>query len=117
MIPGGSAATEITLTIQTSNAQTARRESPSVGGASLPVALSFLLLPLAGLKRARRRMPRLFLALGMTALSLGAILGLSGCGTNNGFFEQSPQTYTVAVTATDIKTGATASTNVTLTVQ
>jgi hypothetical protein len=51
------------------------------------------------------------------ALSLGAILGLSGCGTSNGFFDQRPQVYIVKVSATDLKTGAVASTNVTLTVQ
>ena len=62
-------------------------------------------------------MPRPFLMLGVIALSLGAILGLSGCGTGAGFFNQSPQTYTVKVTATDTKTGAIAATNVTLTVQ
>jgi hypothetical protein len=55
--------------------------------------------------------------LGIIALSLGAILGLSGCGTSDGFFNQSPHTYTVKITATDIKTSAVASTNVTLTVQ
>jgi hypothetical protein len=119
-IPAGSPATPITLTIQTSNTQSARTESPFVGGASLPVVLSFLLLPLAGWTRARQRlqrMPRPFLMLGIIALSLGAILGLSGCGTSNGFFNQIPQTYTVKVTATDIKTSTAASTNVTLTVQ
>jgi CSLREA domain-containing protein len=119
-IPAGSPATAIALTIQTSNIQSARTEPPFVGGASLPIVLSFLLLPLAGWKRARQRLQRVarpFLMLGIIALSLGVILGLSGCGTSDGFFNQRPQTYTVKVTATDIKTNAVASTNVTLTVQ
>ena len=86
-----SPATPITLTIQTSNNQTARSKPAFVDAASLPIVLSFLLMPLAGWKRARtqlQRMPRLFFALGVTALSLGAILGLSGCGTSDGFFNQ-----------------------------
>ncbi len=119
-IPAGSPATPITLTIRTSSTQTAHTEPPFVGGVSLPIILSCLLLPLAGGTRARqrlRRLPRPFLMLGVIALSLGAILGLSGCGTGAGFFNQSPQTYTVKVTATDTKTGAIAATNVTLTVQ
>jgi hypothetical protein len=119
-IPAGSPATPITLTIQTSNTQSARNAPPFIGGASLPIVLSFFLLPLAGWTRARQRlqrMPRPFLMLGIIALSLSAILGLSGCGTSDGFFNQSPHTYTVKITATDIKTSAVASTNVTLTVQ
>jgi hypothetical protein len=122
-IPAGSSATPITLTIETSNTESARTAPPVgvgngigvVGGGSLPIVLSCLLLPLAGWRRARQRLQ--LLMLGIIALSLGAILGLSGCGTSSGFFNQSPQTYTVKVTATDIKTGATASTNVTLLVQ
>jgi hypothetical protein len=71
---------------------------------------------LAGLKRLRQ-MPRLFVVTFAAALSLGAVLGLSGCGGGNGFFNQPAQSYTVKVIATDMQTGATASTNVTLSVQ
>jgi hypothetical protein len=108
--------TPITLTIQTSNnSQAARSEIPFAGGASLPVMLSFLLLPLAGIRRARARL-RLFAMAGVTVLGLGAVLGLSGCGASNGLFDTPQQSYTVKVTATDAKTGATTSTNVTLTI-
>jgi hypothetical protein len=62
-------------------------------------------------------MPRLFLLLFAMAVSLSAVLGLSGCGGGTGFFNQPPQSYTVKVIATDMKTGAAASTNVILTVQ
>jgi hypothetical protein len=121
MIPANSPVTPVTMTIQTSNSQpnpqTARNEQPSSGLPLAPVALGFLLLPLAGLKRLRQ-MPRLFLVLFAAALSLGAVLGLSGCGTSgNGFFNQSVQSYAVKVIATDMKTGAAVSANVTLTVQ
>jgi hypothetical protein len=84
-----------------------------------PLALGFFLLPLAGTKSVRRRlrqMPRLTAALAIMVLSLGSLLGLSGCGGSN-----SPSatagTYTVAVTATDVTTGAHNSVNVTLNVQ
>jgi hypothetical protein len=49
--------------------------------------------------------------------SLGAVLGLSGCGGGSGFFNRPAQSYTVKVIAMDMKTGAAASTNVTLIVQ
>ncbi|HWZ50728.1 MAG TPA: MBG domain-containing protein [Granulicella sp.] len=120
MIPANSPVTPLSMTIQTSNSQTnsptAHNEQPSSGLPLAPVALGFLLLPLAGLKRLKR-MPRLFVALFVAALSLTSVLGLSGCGGGNGFFNQAAQTYTVKVIATDMKTSAAASTNVTLTVQ
>ncbi len=119
-IAAGSGTTSFTLTIQTSNSQTARNEKPSPGGPLAPVALGLLLLPLAGMKRVRRRlrqMPRLPVLLAVVALSLGAMVGLSGCGTSGGFFNQGAKSYSVVVTAKDAVTGVQNSTNVTLTVQ
>jgi hypothetical protein len=114
----GSAVTSVTLTIQTSS-QTARNEKPYSGGPFTPVAMGFLLLPLAGMKSVRRRLrqvPRLTVALVITILSLGAVLGLSGCGESS-----SPgataKSYTVVVTATDVTTTAHSSINLTLNVQ
>jgi hypothetical protein len=117
-IPAGSGATPFTMTIQTSNPQTAHSERFS-GGSLAPVALAFLLLPMAGIKPIRRRLrklPGLPVMLAAAALSLGAMVCLSGCGSN-GFFNQSAQSYTVVVTATDTVTNAHTSANVTLTVQ
>jgi hypothetical protein len=119
MIPAGSPATPVTLTIQTSNNQTARNEKPFSGGPLAPVTLGFFLLPLAGMKSVRRRlrqMPRLMVALAIMILSLGSVLGLSGCGGNNAA-NQTVKSYTVAVTATDVTTGAHSSANITLNVQ
>jgi hypothetical protein len=117
-IPAGSGVTPVTLTIQTSS-QTARNEKPSSGGPFAPVALGFLLLPLAGMKSVRRRlrqMPRLTVAPAITVLSLGAVLGLSGCGGSS-----SPgataKSYPVVVTATNATTTAHSSINLTLNVQ
>jgi len=125
-IPAGSAAIPVTLTIQTSS-QTAllnekllnEKEKPSSGGPFAPMALAFLLLPLAGMKSVRSRlqqMPRLTVALAVMVLSLGAVLGLSGCG---GSSSPTPtaKSYTVVVTATDVTTAAHSSINLTLNVQ
>jgi ABC-type anion transport system duplicated permease subunit len=117
-IPAGSGATSVTLTIQTSS-QTARNEKPLSGGPFGAVALGFLLLPLAGMKMVRRRsrqMPCLTVGLVAVLLSLGALLGLSGCGGSSAA-NPTAKSYTVVVTATDVSTGAHASTNVTLNVQ
>ena len=117
-IAASSAVTPVTLTIQTSS-QTARNEKPSSGGPFAPVALGFLLLPLAGMKSVRRRlrqMPRLTVALAITVLSLGAVLGLSGCGGNSAP-GATAKSYTVVVTATDATTTAHSSINVSLNVQ
>jgi hypothetical protein len=118
-IPAGSAATPFTLTVQTSSSQTAREEKPSLGGSLAPVALGFLLLPLAGIKTVRRRlrlMPRLTVTMVVMVLSLSALLGLSGCG-GEGAANQNAKSYAVTVTATDVVTGARSSANVTLNVQ
>jgi hypothetical protein len=118
-IPAGSAATPITLSIQTSNNQTARNEKPFSGGPLAPLALGFFLLPLAGMKPVRKRlrqMPHLTAALAIMILSLGSLLGLSGCGGNN-TPSQTAKSYTVAVTATDVTTGSHSSVNLTLNVQ
>jgi Divergent InlB B-repeat domain len=123
MIAAGSAATTVTLSIQTANTQTARNEQPITGNPLAPVALGFLLLPLLGITAAHKRlrqMPRLPLALLVVGLSLGAVLGISGCAggsTPPTTTTAAPQTYTVAVTATDTTTKAQSSTNLTLTVQ
>ncbi|MHB1021315.1 MAG: beta strand repeat-containing protein [Acidobacteriaceae bacterium] len=120
-IPAGNGATNVTLTIQTTT-QTAQNVVPDVPAprsphSPMPIAMGFLLLPLVGLKSVRKRMkqmPRMLTVIVFMALSLGAVVGLSGCGAG-GFFNQKPQTYAVTVTATS---GALQhSTNVTLTVE
>jgi hypothetical protein len=67
------------------------------------VALGLLLLPLA----AARRMRRSASAAGRTifmmiVLLAGALttMGLTGCGTHNGFFGHAPQNYNIIITAT-----------------
>lgn len=118
-IPAGSGPTAFTMMIQTGNPQ-AMRSGRLSGGSLAPMALEFLLLPMAGIKPIRRRlrkMPGLLMMLAAAALSLGAMACLSSCGSNGGFFNQAAQSYDVVVTATDTVTRAHASANVTLTVQ
>jgi len=93
-IAAGSGATTVTLTIQTSTSPTARNENPIPGEPLVPVALGFLLLPLAAMKSVRRRlrqMPCLPLLLAAAALALGAVLGLSGCSGDGGLSSQMPR--------------------------
>lgn len=124
-IAAGSGTTTIMLTIQTSSTQMARNENPLTRVPLIPVALGFLLLPLAGLKSIRARLRQtsfLLLLLAVAILSLGAALGLSGCG-GGGSSSMSgpaptptPMTYTVVATATDATRNANSSTSLTLTV-
>ena len=84
-----------------------------------PLALGFFLLPLAGMKSVRRRMrqmPCLTVALAIIVLSLSSVLGLSGCGGSDAA-NQTAKSYTVAVIATDVTTGAHSTANVTLNVK
>ena len=119
-IAAGSGARTITLTIQTSTSQAIRNENPIPGEPLAPVTLGFLLPVLAGVKSVRRRlrqMPWLPLLLATAALSLGAVLGLSGCSGNGGLSSQAAKSYTIVVTATDATRGVQSSTNLTLTVR
>jgi hypothetical protein len=118
-LPAGSGTTSVTLTIQTSNSQTAHNENSSSTRPLAPVAIGLLLLPLVGMKSTRKRLrqiPRLSAMLVFAAISLGAAMGLSGCSSNA---PSSPATksYTIVVTAKDATTGTQTSTNLTLTVQ
>jgi sugar lactone lactonase YvrE len=121
-VAAGSGTTPVTVSIQTTNTQTARNEQPTSGNPLAPVALGFLLLPLLRTKAARRRLrqmplPAVLLAVG---LSLGAVLGISGCSSGAATpaaTTPAAQTYTVVVAAMDSKTKVQTSINLTLTVQ
>ena len=89
----------VTLTIQTAPA-TARNTPPAHGRQWAPVAFAFLLLPLAGLRRSRRRMASLLGVFLLMAAGLAATAGLTGCGTSDGLFGVNPKVYPVVLTAT-----------------
>lgn len=62
-----------------------------------PIALGFLALPLAWVRRRRRFGSLVALLVLLAAVSVG----LSGCGSpSSGYYGQTPQTYNLTVTAT-----------------
>jgi sugar lactone lactonase YvrE len=127
----GSAAATVALSIQTAGSQMARNQRPITGNPLGLITLSLLLLPLTGIRAARKRLPQLPLVLLAVGLSLAAVLGMSGCGGHNAAPTPTPtptptpaptpapaaQTYTVVVTATDATTMIQSMTSLTLTVQ
>jgi hypothetical protein len=94
--PANTTLPAVTLTIQLPSA-VARVNSGKVP----PMVWGVLLLPFAlRLRATRRRLRGIALTLLLTAASLGALIGLNGCVSGNGFFGQQQSTYTVTVTAT-----------------
>jgi hypothetical protein len=93
----GSKAVTATLTIQVPS-QSAQRGLSSGTRYAVPVLFGFL-LPLAGMRRGRRKLKRYGCLLLFAVLSFGVVTGLSGCGSG-GFFNQMVQTYNVTVTGT-----------------
>jgi hypothetical protein len=64
-----------------------------------PFSLALLLLPFAGrLRKSGKRLGRLLTVLLLLGVGMAAMAGLSGCGSNNGFFAQAQRSYTVIVT-------------------
>jgi hypothetical protein len=115
-LAAGSGSTNVTLTIQLPAMTSRLRPINHLGHELAPFALALLLLPFAGrMRRAGRKLGRgVSLAL-LLLLGLGSMVGLTGCGSSNGYFIQPQQTYTVTVTGTS---GALEhSTTVTLTVE
>ncbi|MGD0647417.1 MAG: Ig-like domain repeat protein [Acidobacteriaceae bacterium] len=107
VIPAGSGSMPVTLTVQTAKG-TARLSMPAAPGQHSPrglTALAFgLLLPLLGAKSVRRRlkaMPKPLAMILFAVLSIGAMAGVSGCGSG-GFFGATSTSgkYTITVTAT-----------------
>ncbi|MEO6923958.1 MAG: Ig-like domain repeat protein, partial [Bryocella sp.] len=84
--------TPVTMTVQTASPTLA--ENLMKHGA--PLTLAFLLIPLLGLRKARRKWMPLLVAL----IALTSFAVLSGCGTANGFNGQAVQNFAITVTAT-----------------
>ena len=91
----GGGATPVVMTVQTASA-TAQNKSNSPFGRG--IVLAFLLLPLVAKRSVREKMKGRMLLL--LLLMAGVTATLTGCGSTNGFLLQSPQTYTLTVTAT-----------------
>jgi hypothetical protein len=90
VMPGANGTTStLTVTVPKQTAML-RRDS------GIPLVLAVLMLPLAGLRRQRSRVPRVLLWLLIMATSFGVI---TGCGVG-GYFNQPERTYTITVTGT-----------------
>jgi hypothetical protein len=100
-IPAGSPATEVAITIHTSSQQATNTGSSQ--GFRVPAALGMLLLPMFGIVGLRKRLgkiPQFRAAVVLGVLSLGAIMGMTGCGAVCTIAPQPTQTsYTVVITA------------------
>jgi hypothetical protein len=91
----GGGATPVVMTVQTASA-TAQNKSNSPFGRG--IVLAFLLLPFVAKRSVREKMKSRMLLL--VLLMAGVTATLTGCGSTNGFLLQSPQTYTLTITAT-----------------
>ena len=108
-IAAGAGSTTVTLTIQTPNT-VASLNLPAAPSRQNPLCFGLVLLPFADIrrnrstrdkaatKRPRPRRRRLFLL--VASLTFAALVGITGCGSNNGFFSHSSQNYTVTITGT-----------------
>jgi 6-phosphogluconolactonase (cycloisomerase 2 family) len=90
----------VTVTIQTAATTALLHDQPASNGRRYtPIALGFLLLFGTGTLRKRRCALRALLSV-LVLAGVGAMASLTtGCGANTGFFAQSPQNYSVTVTA------------------
>jgi YVTN family beta-propeller protein len=92
----GGGATPIVMTVQTAAATARKRNDSSPFGRGIVLALLFL--PLLSKRRVREKLRGRMLLL--VLLMAGLTATLTGCGSQNGFLLQSPQTVTLTVTAT-----------------
>lgn len=99
----GSASTPVVLTVNAPPITTGALRKPGAPGTADsrgegPELLAFVLLPAGLLARRRKAFVRLLLI----AVSIAGVTGLSGCLSNasNGYYGQTPQTYTLTVTGT-----------------
>ncbi len=97
VIPGNN---PTTVTVTLSAIGLAQAEEPRGTAGSAAPLLFALVLPLLGLGRVRRRIREGGWRMLVVLFLLIGVAGLSSCGTASGFFNQSPQTYTVTLTAT-----------------
>jgi hypothetical protein len=102
VVPAGFPLTNVTLKVQlaASSASLDKKQPPHRGVP--PVVWSILLVPFFGKLRRRNKNPRrTFCGLLLLSAVLAASIGLTGCGSNNGFFDQNlPKSYPLTVTAT-----------------
>jgi hypothetical protein len=108
-LPAGTPLTSNTLlTIQLPQSTAAAQPAGGTGGYLAarqelfklsPFSLALLLLPFAGrLRKSGKRLGRILAVVLLAGAGMAAMAGLSGCGSNTGFFTQAQHSYTVTVT-------------------
>jgi CSLREA domain-containing protein len=95
-VAAGGGATPVVMAVQTASAVACNRNSSGLFGRSITLALLFL--PVAAKRRVREKLKGRMLLL--VLLMAGLTATVTGCGSQNGFLLQSPQTYMLTVTAT-----------------
>ncbi len=95
--PGASGQSS-TMTVQTLTKVVAQLEHKQHVKSYEAAVLWACLIPLLGLRRVRRRMPKVMLMALLCLASFGAIAPLTGCG--GGYFGPAPTSYTLTVTGT-----------------
>ncbi len=99
-VPADTSLSNIALTIHLPAQATSRGDGPTPFTGFAPMSLALLLLPFARrIRAAGRRFTSASLAMLVLASSLIA-MGLTACGSHNGFYGQSAQSYTITVTLT-----------------
>jgi Bacterial Ig-like domain (group 3)/MBG domain len=99
----GSAPVNVTMTINIPGEQAHLRPERIFGGGAIAVGL--LLLPFS--RKMRRQGRKLSLLMGLVLLLGLDMIGMSGCGASNGFFNQPSKTYTINIVAMASGSGAT----------
>lgn len=104
-VAAGSAATAVKLVIQTTGSSAVRNTKPQDQAPRnvRPILLMLLVLPLVAMQLLRKRMqraPRFAAAVLFAALSMGAVVGLSGCSAAVSTPPHTNTTYNLVVTET-----------------
>jgi sugar lactone lactonase YvrE len=100
-LAAGSGTTDVTLSVQMPQSTSRLKRDNHFGKGLAPVLLGMLLLPFSRrLRRSARKLGRYGALAVVLLLTVGATLGLSGCGSSTGFFGQSQRAYNLTVTAT-----------------
>lgn len=101
VIPAGSPLSNVTLTVQLPKNLAADTNGLSPLRRMTPIALGILLLPFAArFRRTTRKLSGITWTLLLLFLGACATVGISGCGTNSGYFASQPKNYTLTITAT-----------------
>ncbi|WP_348270073.1 Ig-like domain repeat protein [Edaphobacter paludis] len=119
VLPANMTIVNPTVAITTAGLSTvARRNNPGGWTRSVPASmmLSLIFLPFFGrLRKGEKQLRGAVVILVLLMAGLAASLGLTGCGSSNGFFAQAQKSYDVTMTLT--AGSMTQTTNITLTMQ